>query len=67
LEKRKSWLNSGLSEAEIPEYIITALKRGKIVDYQNTRPIYEFIYKGKKRRVAITVGDNGFIVGANTV
>ncbi|MBC1368358.1 hypothetical protein HB790_08970 [Listeria welshimeri] len=31
------------------------------------RPIYEVIYNGKKYRVAITVGKNGFIVGANPV
>ena len=42
----------------------------KIVGYQgkgNGRPIYEFIYKGKKQRVAITTGNNGFVIGANPV
>ena len=29
------------------------------------RPIYEFVYNGEVRQVAITVGSNGFIVGAN--
>ena len=29
------------------------------------RPIYEFTYNGEIHKVAITVGNNGFIVGAN--
>lgn len=45
-----------------------AVKSGTIVGYQGRgkgRPIYEFIYKGKTRRVAISIGSNGYIVGAN--
>ena len=46
-----------------------AIKYGKIVEKQGRhgRPIYEFKYEGKIRRIAITVGDNGYIVGANPV
>ena len=29
--------------------------------------IYKITYKGVKKRVAVTVGDNGFVVGANPV
>ena len=29
------------------------------------RPIYNLIYNGTERNVAITVGDNGYVVGAN--
>ena len=45
------------------------IKYGKIVEKQGRhgRPIYEFKYEGKIRRIAITVGDNGYIVGANPV
>ncbi len=28
---------------------------------------YEFVYAGAIRRVAVTVSDNGFIVGANPI
>lgn len=42
-----------------------ALKEAKIIGYQRDRPIYEIVYKGKKQTVAITVGDNGYVVGAN--
>lgn len=58
----------GISEKEIPQYIMTALKHGKIVGYQGRgqgRPIYEFTYEGTTRRIAITVASNGYIVGAN--
>lgn len=42
--------------------------KGHIVGYQGKgtgRPIYEVDYNGTKRRVAVTVGSNGYIVGAN--
>ncbi len=49
---------------------MTAVTEGKIVGYQGRgtgRPIYEIEYNGKLQRVAVTVGDNGYIVGANPV
>lgn len=61
--------NQGITKDEIPQYIMTAIKYGKIVGKQGRkgRPIYEFKYEGKPRRIAITIGDNGYIVGANPV
>lgn len=55
---------------DIPDYLLTAVSKGKIVGVQATtnatpRPIYEFLYNGDWHYVAITVGDNGYIVGAN--
>ena len=47
---------------------MNALENGKIVGYQGRgtgRHIYEFTYNGEIHKVAITVGNNGFIVGAN--
>lgn len=59
----------GISPTEIPDYLMTAVSQGKIVDTQGKkvppRYIYEFTYKGQTHRVAIDVGSNGFIVGAN--
>ena len=40
-------------------------QEGYVVDMQGTRPIYEVIYNGTIKRVAITVSENGFVVGAN--
>lgn len=57
-----------ISEAEIPQYVMSAVKYGSIVGYQGRgqgRPIYEFIYDGVTRRIAITIGSNGYVVGAN--
>lgn len=58
----------GISEAKIPDVLFTALQRDNVVGYQGRgtgRPIYEFEYGGQTHRLAITVGDNGFVVGAN--
>lgn len=58
----------GISNDEISNYIMEAVHQGNIVGYQgkkNPRTIYEFVYEGKKQRIAITIGPNGFIVGAN--
>ena len=58
----------GISVSELPEFIYKAVKDGKVVGYQGTgagRPIYEVVYKGKRQKVAITIGGNGFVVGAN--
>lgn len=45
-----------------------AVTKGKIVGYQGRgvgRPIYEPPVNGQTRRIAVTTGSNGFIVGAN--
>jgi len=69
IEEHGSQFNSkGISNDEIPNYLMEAVHQGNIVGYQgkkNPRTIYEFVYEGKKQRVAITIGPNGFIVGAN--
>ena len=66
IEKHKvEFLKKGIDESEISMFIMEGLKNGKIIDYQRTRAIYEFMYKGNKYRTAIEVGDNGFVVSAN--
>ena len=57
-----------ITAEEIPQYIMTAVKYGTIIGYQGRgqgRPIYEFKYEGIIRRIAITIGSNGYVVGAN--
>ena len=61
---------SGVDKDDIADFVFDAIKNGKIVGYQGKgtgRPIYEALYKGKVKRVAVTVGDNGFIVGSNPI
>lgn len=51
---------------KIVDIIFYAIKKGKIIGTQGRgRPIYECNYNGKIQRIAITVSNNGFIVGAN--
>jgi hypothetical protein len=60
--------NIGVSASEIPKVIMKTLSEGKIVGYQGRgtgRPIYQVEIDGKLQNIAITVGDNGFVVGAN--
>ncbi|MEU9100045.1 hypothetical protein [Streptomyces sp. NPDC048361] len=62
------FIERGIASEDIPKLLTRALNEGKIVGYQGAdtgRPIYETVYNGRTQRLAITVGDNGFIVGAN--
>lgn len=57
-----------IASTDISDFVLTAVSKGTIVGYQGKgtgRPIYEVEYHGKIYRVAVTVGDNGYIVGAN--
>ena len=58
----------GISKDEIPVFVMNAVTQGTIVGTQgkrNPRDIYEFEYNGETYRVAVQVGSNGYIVGAN--
>lgn len=58
----------GISNQDIPDYVLEAVYQGHAVGTQGKRKprtVYEFIYNGKKQRIAIQVGNNGYIVGAN--
>jgi hypothetical protein len=58
----------GVHADQIPDLVMTAVERGNVVGYQGRgtgRPIYDVIYNDVRQRVAVTVGKNGFIVGAN--
>lgn len=57
----------GISEGRIPDFVVTAATEGRVVGIQGTRPIFEVEFEGQARRVAVTVGSNGFVVGANPV
>ena len=58
----------GIANKDIPDYVLEAVYQGNVVGTQgkrNPRTIYEFIYNGKTQRIAVQVGSNGYIVGAN--
>nr|WP_281425830.1 hemagglutinin repeat-containing protein [Paraburkholderia edwinii] len=67
-EHGAEFANMGVSPAQIPDVVMQAVTQGKIVGYQGSgtgRPIYEVTVNGQQHQIAVTVGSNGFIVGAN--
>ena len=70
MSRADDFVTQGIPKDQLSLYVISGLKNGKIVGYQGRgigRPIYEFVYQGTTRRVAITIGSNGYVVGANPV
>ena len=58
----------GIASSDLPNFVLIAATQGRVVGYQGRgtgRAIYEIIYQGKKFKVAISIGPNGYIVGAN--
>lgn len=58
----------GISNEDIPDYVLEAVYQGNIVGTQgkkNPRTVYEFTYNGVRQRIAVQVSENGYIVGAN--
>ena len=67
-EHASDFAAKGIESNQIQEFLMTAVSKGNIISYQGQgtgRPIYEVMYNGVKQYVAITIGSNGFIVGAN--
>ncbi|WTY66536.1 ricin-type beta-trefoil lectin domain protein [Streptomyces sp. NBC_01410] len=59
---------AGVRVEDIPALVKTALTQGTRVGTQGAgRPIYEVAFNGKTQRLAISVGDNGYVIGANPV
>lgn len=67
LQKQRQFAQRGVGQDQVADYVLTAVTKGKVVGMQRTRPIYEFQWNGTTHRLAVTVGDNGYIVGANPV
>ncbi|BAZ80689.1 hypothetical protein PN497_19580 [Sphaerospermopsis kisseleviana CS-549] len=67
-EHSSQFADQGIGSDQIPDAIITAITEGKIIGYQgrkNTRIIYEVNFNSKTHYIAVTVSNNGYIVGAN--
>jgi hypothetical protein len=69
LEKHSlEFAEQGITQNQIPDIVIKAVTEGKAIRYQNkkqTRTIYEVNFNSKTHYIAVTVSDNGYIVGAN--
>ena len=62
------FISLGIPLEQVPDAIITAVTKGKILGYQGrkkTRVIYEVSFNDRIYYIAVTVGKNGYIVGAN--
>ena len=62
----------GIKEDLIPELIREAITHGKVIGYQKTknqfpREVYEVEFMKENIKIAISISDNGFIVGANPI
>jgi len=61
-------VREGIPESSIPDFIESAITKGKVIGHQGMgtgRPIYEVLFAGTLRSVAITVSGNGYVVGMN--
>lgn len=68
-EHTVEFAQKGIAHDQIAGAVFMALESGKIIGYQGkgtNRPIYEFSFNGQALRLAITVSNNGFIVGVNS-
>ena len=61
------FVKAGIPREQIADAVFQAATKGTKIGMQGDRPIYEVMFNGTRIRVAVTVGDNGFIVGANPV
>lgn len=62
------FIRRGYPPEEIPDVVMSAVTEGKVVGYQGRdtgRPIYEITFNGKTDYIAVTIGNNGFVVEAN--
>jgi filamentous hemagglutinin len=67
-EHASDFANIGVPESQISNVVMQAVTEGNVVGYQGAgtgRPIYQITINGQSQRIAITVGSNGYIVGAN--
>lgn len=68
LEHEADFINKGVTKEQIPDLVMKEVTEGKIIGYQGKgtgRPIYQVEFNGKTQNVGVTIGSNGFIVGAN--
>ncbi|CAD5954935.1 hypothetical protein [Planktothrix agardhii] len=70
LAKADQFARIGINEDEIVDVVMGGITKGSIVSSQgrdtvNPRPVYQFIHKGEIKYIAVTIGNNGYIVGAN--
>ena len=65
----KEFEDKGVPREDVPKLVHKAATEGRYTGYNQGdppgRPIFEVDYNGERRFVAVQIGSNGFIVGAN--
>ena len=61
------FVNKGISRDDIPNVVMNALERGKVVGINGSANVYRIMYNGVEQNIAVGVGSNGFVVRANPV
>ncbi|MBO1351148.1 MAG: hypothetical protein EBE86_029015 [Hormoscilla sp. GUM202] len=67
-EHSDDFADRGISPDQIADVVMAAVTTGRFVGYQGrsrTRLIYELTFNGETQYIAVTIGSNGYIVGAN--
>jgi hypothetical protein len=63
---RQDFINRGILETEIPDFIIKAVVQGNLIGIQGkSRKIYEFVFNNSTHYLSLEISTNGYIVSAN--
>ncbi|APU14079.1 MULTISPECIES: hypothetical protein [Actinoalloteichus] len=66
-KRRKEFADAAIPEHEIIDVVFRCLRRGRFVGKHKAAEVYEIEIHGGSIRIAITIGDNGFIVTAHPI
>lgn len=67
-ERVSHFTRAGIAEADIVDVVFQAATKGEPIGVTGKdRIVFAVTYRGQEQRIAITVSDNGFIIGANPV
>ena len=65
-DHKNDFEKQGILEENLVDFLVTAVEQNNIIGIQGkNRQIYEVVFAGKTHYVAISIGKNGYIVGAN--
>lgn len=64
----QDFANVGINSDQIPDAVMTAATQGEIIGYQGRghgRAIYDVVFNDTRHQIAVSISNNGFIVGAD--
>ena len=56
------FVNKGISRDDIPNVVMSALERGKVVGTNGSANVYRITHNGVEQNTAVGVSSNGFVV-----